>query len=153
MGTDSKSRRTNPKLTALNAELAQVEAGIEKLLDTLSGANATLLSYANGKIEEIDAHRQGLVNEIAALTATAVSPARVERLSGYLDDWENVNFEDKRQITNELITQIRATGERKKSNGKSDAFSKQHVALRSVCFYQTLLTSFDSKRSIIDTYR
>ena len=35
-------------------ELAQVEAEIEKLLDTLTGANATLLAYANKKIEDLD---------------------------------------------------------------------------------------------------
>ena len=34
--------------------LAQVESEIEKLLDTLTGANATLLAYANKKIEELD---------------------------------------------------------------------------------------------------
>ena len=33
-------------------ELARVEDEIEKLLNTLTGANAVLLSYANSKIEE-----------------------------------------------------------------------------------------------------
>ena len=45
--------KANPKLTAYQVELAQVEAEIEKLLDTLTGANATLLAYANKKIEEL----------------------------------------------------------------------------------------------------
>ena len=42
----------------LHGELAQVEAEIEKLLDTLTGANATLLAYANKKIEELDTRFQ-----------------------------------------------------------------------------------------------
>lgn len=41
--------KVNPKITAYPVELAQVEAEIEKLLDTLTGANATLLAYANKK--------------------------------------------------------------------------------------------------------
>lgn len=41
--------KVNPKITAYQVELAQVEAEIEKLLDTLTGANATLLAYANKK--------------------------------------------------------------------------------------------------------
>ena len=41
------SEKANPKLTAYQVELAQVEAEIEKLLDTLTGANATLLAYAS----------------------------------------------------------------------------------------------------------
>ena len=45
----SGEEKVNPKLTAYQVELAQVEAEIEKLLDTLTGANATLLAYANKK--------------------------------------------------------------------------------------------------------
>ena len=45
-----REEKVNPKLTAYQVELAQVEAEIEKLLDTLTGANATLLAYANKKI-------------------------------------------------------------------------------------------------------
>ena len=50
----AKREKVNPKLTALNMELARVEDEIEKLLNTLTGANAVLLSYANSKIEELD---------------------------------------------------------------------------------------------------
>ena len=46
-----KEEKANPKLTAYQIELAQVEAEIEKLLDTLTGANATLLAYANKKLK------------------------------------------------------------------------------------------------------
>lgn len=46
-----KEEKVNPKLTAYQVELAQVEAEIEKLLDTLTGANATLLAYANKKLK------------------------------------------------------------------------------------------------------
>ena len=49
-----REEKVNLKLTAYQVELAQVEAEIEKLLDTLTGANATLLAYANKKIEELD---------------------------------------------------------------------------------------------------
>ena len=47
----SREEKVNPKLTAHQIELAQVEAEIEKLLDTLTGANATLLAYANKKLK------------------------------------------------------------------------------------------------------
>ncbi|WP_027641071.1 hypothetical protein [Enterocloster clostridioformis] len=57
--------KANPKLTAYQVELAQVEAEIEKLLDTLTGANATLLAYANKKIEELDTRRQKIAKAIA----------------------------------------------------------------------------------------
>ena len=103
--------KVNPKLTALQVELAQVENDIEKLLDTLTGANATLLAYANSKIEALDTHRQTLTNQIAELSVETVSPKQIELLSGYLDAWENVNFDDKRKVVDGLISQIRATND------------------------------------------
>lgn len=93
-------------------ELAQVKSEIEKLLDTLTGATPVLISYANAKIEELDSRRQTLASEIAKLTAEAVSPEQIDTISGYLDDWENVSFEDKQQVADLMITVIRATSEK-----------------------------------------
>jgi hypothetical protein len=103
--------KANPKLTALKVELARVEGEIEKLLDTLSGANATLLSYANKKIEVLDDERQSLAKRIADMSADTVSPERMTRISGYLDDWDNVPFDDKRQVLDGLVNAVRATSE------------------------------------------
>jgi uncharacterized protein (DUF2267 family) len=86
-----------------------VEAEIEKLLDTLTGASKTLLAYANAKIEELDAQRQTLMKQIADMTAEAVSPERMERIAAHLNNWDNVNFEDKREVTSGMIAVIRAT--------------------------------------------
>ena len=107
----AKRETVNPKLTALNMELARVEDEIEKLLNTLTGANAVLLSYANSKIEELDTRRQALTKEISALSAETMSPEHIERLSVYLNQWEEIDFEDRRQVADGLISQIRATDE------------------------------------------
>ena len=107
----AKWETVNPKLTALNMELARVEDEIEKLLNTLTGANAVLLSYANSKIEELDTRRQALTKEIAALSAETMSPEQIERLSVYLNQWKEIDFEDRRQVADGLISQIRATDE------------------------------------------
>ena len=83
-----------------------------KLLDTLTGANATLLSYANSKIEKIDTRKQILVKEIADLTVETVSPEQIGKISDYLDDWEGISFDDKRQVLDGLVARIHATSER-----------------------------------------
>jgi len=103
------SPKANPKLTALNVELAQVEAEIEKLHNPLTGANAKLISYTNNKIEELDAKRQLFTKAIADTSAKAVSPDQVKRISGYLDDWDNVDFEDRRLVVDGLISKNHAT--------------------------------------------
>ena len=76
-----KEEKANPKLTAYQIELAQVETEIEKLLDTLTGANATLLAYANKKIEELDTRRQTISKAIAELPVETMSPQKEQELS------------------------------------------------------------------------
>ena len=109
--TGISSMTVSPKLTVLNVELAQVEAEIEKLIDTLTGANATLLSYANTKIEALDTKRQSLMKAIADMSSESVSLKQVERISWYLDNWNNVSFDDKRMTVDVLIANIKATDE------------------------------------------
>ena len=101
----------NPRLNALYTELAQVEAEIEKLLDTLTGANAVLISYANGKIEELDAKKQSLSKAIAEMTSDSLNPKQIQKISGYLNDWENVDIEDRRTVLDEMVTRVLTTKE------------------------------------------
>jgi hypothetical protein len=103
--------KANPKLTALRVEYAQVEGEIEKLLDTLTEANATLLSYANNKIEELDAKRQALMKAIADMSAQSLSPERLNLITSHLDNWDSTNFDDRRLVLDGLVTRIRATSE------------------------------------------
>ena len=107
-----KEEKVNPKLTAYQVELAQVEAEIEKLLDTLTGANATLFAYANKKIEELDIRRQTISKAIADLSVETISPQQIKKLSYYLDNWESIDFDDKRKAADGLISTIKATSDR-----------------------------------------
>ena len=109
--TGGNPTKVNPKLTALNVELVQVENEIEKLLDNLISANATLLSYANNRIEELDAKRQSLTKTIADMRTSTLSPEQTNSISGYLDNWNSVCFEDRRLVVDGLITKINATSE------------------------------------------
>ena len=106
--TEGSQTKVNPKLTALRVSLAQVETNINNLINTLAGANSTLMSYANTKIEEMDAERQLLMKQIADLTAESVSPERMERISANLENWDCVSFEDRMLITDGMISVIRA---------------------------------------------
>lgn len=41
----------------------------------------------------------------------AISPEQVNQISGYLDTWENVSFDDKRRVVDLMITTIAATSD------------------------------------------
>jgi len=109
--TGGNSPKANPKLTALNVELAQVEAEIEKLLDTLMGANKSLLAFANSRAEELDEKKQSLLKAIADMSVEAVSPEQIKRITGFLDNWDNTSFDEKRETVGILITVINATSD------------------------------------------
>ena len=106
-----KAAKANPKIAALQVELAHVDSEIEKLVDSLTGANNVLLSYVNVKIAELDGRKQELLAQIAELTVEAISPEQVSQISGYLDTWENVAFDDKRRVVDLMLTTIAATSD------------------------------------------
>ena len=66
-----------------------------------------------GKIitSELDGRKQELVKQIAELTVEAISPEQVNQISGYLDTWDNVSFDDKRRVVDLMITTVAATGD------------------------------------------
>ncbi|MDR2022084.1 MAG: recombinase family protein [Hungatella sp.] len=103
--------RNNPKLTAAKVELAQVEVEIEKLIESLMGANATLLSFANRKAEELESRKQLIMLEIADLSTAEIPTAKIDEITKYLNDWGNTGFDDKRQVVDSVISAIRATSE------------------------------------------
>lgn len=49
--------------------------------------------------------------QIAELTVEAISPEQVSQISGYLDTWENVSFDDKRRVVDLMLTTIAATSD------------------------------------------
>ena len=68
-------------------------------------------SYVNVKIAELDGRKQELLARIAELTVEAISPEQVSQISGYLDTWDNVSFDDKRRVVDLMITTIAATSD------------------------------------------
>ena len=77
----------------------------------MSSANPLLLKYANTRIEELDAERQKQLRLVADLTANSVSASQIDSITGCLDDWEYVSFDDKRKVVDILISKIDATSE------------------------------------------
>ena len=88
-----------------------MDAEIEELVDSLVGANAVLISFANRKAEELDSQKQEIQKAIADLSDTEMPVHRLTEISGYLGDWGNTSNDDKRQVIDSLITIIRATNE------------------------------------------
>ena len=49
------------------------------------------------------------MKQIAELTVEAISPEQVNQISGYLDTWDSVSFDDKRRVVDLMIATVAAT--------------------------------------------
>ena len=70
------------------------------------------IAYANKKIEELDTRRQTISKAIAELSVEIISPQQIKKLSYYLDNWDSIDFDDKRKAADGLISTIKATSDR-----------------------------------------
>ena len=91
---------------------------LHALLFDAYDANAALTKYINAKVEELDAHKQGLIKAIADMSAEAVSLDQMERISNYLGNWDSTDFDDRQLVVNGLINRILATSEKIKIEWK-----------------------------------
>ncbi len=57
----------------------------------------------------MDTERQKQLKLVAGLTANSVSSSQIESISGYLENWDEVSFDDKRRVVDTLISKIEAT--------------------------------------------
>ena len=60
---------------------------------------------------ELDSRRQSLVKQLAKFAAMEVPAERMVRASAILDDWDNADFEGKREVVDGLIIKVLATSE------------------------------------------
>lgn len=104
--------RKNPLLTAAQVELTQVMEEIDRILNSLIGASPVLISYANSKIEALDNQKQALIKKIAELSADEVSSEQINAISGYLNTWNDVSFDDKRKVLDLIVSSIHVTDEK-----------------------------------------
>lgn len=101
-----KKAAVNPRKAAIQVELAKVEKEIETLLNSLTGANAVLISYANTKIEALDKQRQELNDELAKLEVTRTSPDKLLSMKELMDRWDEVDIETKAEVADAALESI-----------------------------------------------
>ena len=84
---------------------------------TLTQAGANTTSISSSRRDAITTSfraglsKQELVKQIAELTVETISPEQVNQISGYLDTWDDVSFDDKRRVVDLMITTVAATSD------------------------------------------
>jgi len=105
-----RRKETDPELTALNVELAKVNAEIDSLMEKLPDANDTMFRYINNRIAELDGRKSELRTRIYELGKK--KPIETGKITDHIENWEKLAFDDRREVVNQLINVIYATSDK-----------------------------------------
>ena len=102
--------QNNPRILELGAQIEQIEAEIEKLLDRVSEADSVLMGYINRKVSELHNQSSELKREMNELEQANIQPKlNVKQIRNCMQHWEKLEFDDKRAVVDQLIAVIKAT--------------------------------------------
>lgn len=100
----------NPKIHEINVKIEQITTEIDKLLDKVANADGVLMGYINKRVMELDSqanvYRQQL-SELSPLENRA--KCNVAELRDYMQHWDELSYDDKRAVVDQLIVVIKAT--------------------------------------------
>lgn len=110
--TLSKEKRNSPnaELTGLELETAQIDREISSLLDKVQDSDSVLFRYINERVSELDRRKSDIEERIRELQQK--KDISVSEIENHLTMWEELSFDDKRQVADTLIKVIYATEDR-----------------------------------------
>lgn len=100
----------NPRILELSAQIEQLDAEIEKLLARISDADSILMGYINKRVSELHNQLSELKSELIELeNAESHTKLNVKQIKNCMQHWEQLEFDDKRAVVDQLIAVIKAT--------------------------------------------
>ena len=114
--TKQKQESCDLQTIKLKTQIEVIDQEIGSLLDKIPLANGTVMEYINNRITVLDTEKKELYAEIVRLTEG--KGYRLKKITGYLDNWEEISMGDKLTIVDSLIESIYASQEKIKINWK-----------------------------------
>ena len=96
-----------PELKELETELSEANREIGLLLDKVSGSDAALFRYINGRINALDQRRADISEQIKKYEKQKALTADETDIHHRI--WEELSFTDKRQVCDTLMQAVYAT--------------------------------------------
>lgn len=100
----------NPEITQLNVEKMQIENEIKSLLVKIADSDDALFRYINKRIRELDVCKAEIDLRVKELNTR--KQVCVGEIENYLDMWDDLSFDDKRQTVDILIRAIYVTSDK-----------------------------------------
>ena len=106
-----KSDENNIRLNELKIRQAKIDEEINSIVERFVKANDTVLEYLNNKVKELENRKNGITEEILALTAQKPLEVDFNRIKEVINNWKNLDLEIKKQTARLFIKQITYTDE------------------------------------------
>lgn len=114
--TRRKQESYNLQTIKLKTRMEAIDQEIGSLLDKIPQANGPVMEYINGRVAALDAEKKELHAEVVQLTEGG--DYHLDKITGYLDNWEEIAMSDKLTVVDILIESIYASQEKIKINWK-----------------------------------
>lgn len=114
--TKQKQESCDLQTIKLKTRIETIDQEIGSLLDKIPLANGTVMEYINNRVAVLDVEKKELYAEIVRLTEG--KGYSLEKITGYLDNWEKISMGDKLTVVDSLIESIYASQEKIKINWK-----------------------------------
>jgi hypothetical protein len=98
-------QKNDSKETVFKAQIADLDREIDNLLNKVSGANDILMQYINNRVSELDIRKRELSGKLIQIS-NANMPDKMEKITGYVSKWDELNIEDKKKVVDILINVI-----------------------------------------------
>lgn len=92
-------------IASYQIEIAEKDKEINALLDKLAAANSTLVNYINRRVQELDESKKLISEKILKLSSTKLD-RDIEKVTDYVDKWNDLSLDDKQKIVDILIKVI-----------------------------------------------
>ena len=97
----------NEQITKIKMDIENVNIQIDSLLDKVANSDDALLKYINKRVKELDEQKKILENELSNIKSkTQTFKKRIIAIENCVDKWDDLSFEDKRNVADALIDVI-----------------------------------------------
>lgn len=105
--------REDPEIYEIHVKIERITAEIEKMLDKLPDADGVLTDYINKRVTELDAQANAYRRQLSGLSPPENRANRgAPELRDYMRHWDELSYDDKRAVVDQLIAVISATENR-----------------------------------------
>ena len=103
-----KERQGDPiELTKLKVRADEIEKEIATLIDKIVSASPATMEYINERIDTLDEEKKTVREQIAQMSAEMYGKRNMGTISGYINNWERIDIDDKLTVVDALIDTIR----------------------------------------------